>query len=99
MQFVLPSHFFSSMCGLLRTIACIAAGEAHWMVPTPRIDDVWRPAREDSAGRALGDIGGTITHGRCPASSGNYAVRIGHIGVTHVMTNPSANACESPRKV
>ena len=45
-----------------------------------------------------GGFGGTRA-GQCTASSGNYAMRIGHMGVTPVMTNPSANACESPRKV
>ena len=69
------------------------------MVPTPGSDDLGRSVREDSVRRVLGDVGGAIEHGRCAASSGNYAMCIGHIGVTHVMTNPSANACESQRKV
>ena len=69
------------------------------MVPTPGIDDVYRPMREDLMTRVLDDVRGPIAHGRCATSSGNYAMRIGHIGVTHVMTNPSANACEGLRKV
>ena len=72
MQFVLPScaqcansdsHFFNSACKLLLAIACIAAGKACWMVPTPGIDDVRRPAQEDSSGRALGNVGGAIALG------------------------------------
>ena len=79
MPFVLPSLFartvreqrfalLSPACGLLRTIVCIAAGQAHWTVPTRWDERCGRPAREDSSGRALGDVGGAITHGRCTAS-------------------------------
>ena len=64
-----------------------------------RNDDFGRPARADCAGRALGDVGDAIAHGRCAASMLHYAMRIGHIGVTSFITNPSGKACRRPRKV
>ena len=63
------------------------------MVPTLGIDDERWPAREDSSGHALGDVGGAIAHGRCAASSVHYAMRTGHIRVTQLMTNPGGNGC------
>ena len=93
------SHFFGPVCGLLRAIACRAVDQACWTVPTRRSERWRRPARADCAGRALGDGGSTIAHGRCAASMLHYAMRIGHIGVTSFITNPSGKACRRPRKV
>ena len=91
--------FWSLVYGLLRAIACTAAEQAHWTVPTLRIGDFGRLARADCAGRALGDVGDAIAHGRCSASMLHYAMRIGHIGVTSFITNPGGKACRRPRKV
>ena len=93
------SHFSCPACGLLHAIAYLAAGKACWNVPTPGIEGLRRPVREDSTGRVLGDVGGTIMHGQCATPRGNYVMHTCHIGVTSWVTNPSGDECWRPREV
>ena len=91
--------FLTPVCGLLCTIACTAAEQAHWTVPTRWDGRCGRPVRADSRRRALGDVGGAIAHGRCTASRGITRCALVTSEWPSSITNPSANARESPRKV